>query len=181
MTYIALLRGINVSGHKRIKMEDLRNLFETLGFENVKSYVQSGNVIFNYRLIDKLELTSQIENRINEIFGFSIKIFILTVDELENIINNNPFAGEPNIEIDKLHITLLSSIPETITVDSLAIKKEENEKFFIISKIVYLYCPNGYGVTKLNNAMFEKKLKTVATTRNWKTTNYLLEISKQNI
>jgi uncharacterized protein (DUF1697 family) len=181
MRYIALLRGINVSGHNSIKMAELKGLFESLEFKSVKTYVQSGNVIFDYEKTDCMILTDQIEKKINEVFGFFIKTFILTVDDLENIVKKNSIAGEPNIEIDKLHITLLTDTPEINKVSSLDLKKDENEKFLIIERYVFLYCPNGYGRTKLNNTMFERKFKTTCTTRNWKTINYLLEISKQVI
>jgi uncharacterized protein (DUF1697 family) len=181
MRYIALLRGINVSGHNRIKMAELKGLFESLEFKSVKTYVQSGNVIFDYESTDSMILTDEIERKINAVFGFFVKTFILTVDDLENIVKRNPFAGEPNIEIDKLHITLLTDIPEINKVLSLDLKKEEDEKFLIIERCVFLYCPNGYGRTKLNNTIFERKFKTICTTRNWKTINYLLEMSKQDI
>jgi uncharacterized protein (DUF1697 family) len=178
MKYIALLRGINVAGQKSIKMADLKNLFEAIGFKNVKTYVQSGNVVFDYEETDIIDLTNKIEEKINETYGFLVKTIILTKDELENIIINNPLVEESDIEVEKLHVTLLSDIPELIKVLSLDVKKEENEKYIIISRSVYLYCPNGYGRTKLTNNVFERKLKTTATTRNWKTMNCLLEMSK---
>lgn len=181
MRYITLLRGINVSGQKKIKMIDLKNLFESLGFKNVKTYIQSGNVIFDYNHIDIRKLANEIENKISETFGFFVNTIIRTDEELRNIINNNPFLKEPNVEIDNLYVTFILDIPDPRTVMLLEAKKEENEKLVIISNEIYLYCPNGYGRTKLNNVMVEKKLKTVATTRNWKTLNNLLEISKQDI
>jgi uncharacterized protein (DUF1697 family) len=180
MRYISFLRGINVSGQKKIKMIDLKNIFESLNYKNVKTYVQSGNVVFDYASTDTIKLAGQIEDKISQIYGFEVKTIIHTADELENIISNNPFIKEPDIEPDKLHITFLLDIPEPSAILSLNIKKEENEKFIIISREVYLYCPNGYGNTKLNNAIFERKLKTVATTRNWKTINNLLELSKED-
>lgn len=173
MRYIAFLRGINVGGQKKIKMIDLKNIFESLDFKNVKTYIQSGNVIFDYYPADSIKLANQIEMKINETFGFLIKTIIRTDEQLRNIVNNNPFMKESNIDIDKLHITFMLDIPEPSTVLRLDVKKEENEKFLIISREVYLYCPNGYGRTKFNNTLFEKKLKTVATTRNWKTINHI--------
>lgn len=174
MRYIALLRGINVGGQKKIKMIDLQNIFKSLSFENVKTYIQSGNVIFDSESTDIINLTNEIKKKINENLGFSVETIIRTAEEIRNIVNNNPFIKEPNIELDKLHVIFLSDIPNPSTVMLLDIRKEENEKFLIISKVVYLYCPNGYGKTKLNNSMFEKKLKTVATTRNWKTLNNIV-------
>lgn len=168
MKYIALLRGINVNGQKMIKMQDLRNTLEDLGFMNIKTYLQSGNVVFEYETMDILKLTEKIENRINETFGFTVKTIVHTNNEFESIINNNPFVDGPDIDPDKLHITFLSELPEQSKLENLVIKKEEIEKFVIISREVYLYCPNGYGNTKMNNSVFEKKLNVVATTRNWK-------------
>jgi uncharacterized protein (DUF1697 family) len=179
MKFIALLKGINVSGKKMIKMSDLKLAFESLGFRNVKTYVQSGNVIFDYEPTEETNLSVQIEKKISQTFGFFVTTIIRTSNALENIINSNPFIKDPTTELDKLHITFLSDMPESNIESSLDIKKEENEQFIIIAREVYLYCPNGYGNTKLNNAVFEKKLHTTATTRNWRTVNHLLEISKQ--
>jgi uncharacterized protein (DUF1697 family) len=157
MRYIALLRGINVGGKRKIKMVDLKDIFESLSYKNVKTYIQSGNVIFDYDCTDTIIIASQIEKRINEVFGFEVKIIIRTDNELRDIFNNNPFVKQSNIEIDKLYVTLMLDMPEPSTVLSLDIKKDENDKFTIISREIYLCCPNGYGRTKLNNAMFEKK------------------------
>jgi len=180
MRYIALLRGINVSGQKKIKMIDLKNLFEDLGFKNVRTYIQSGNVIFDYNHIDIEKLANEIEKRISETFGFFVNTIIRTDEELRNIINNNPFVKDPNVESENLYVTFMLDIPDSRAVKPLDEKKEENEKLLIISREIYLYCPNGYGRTRLNNVMIERKLKTVATTRNWKTINNLLEVSKQD-
>lgn len=179
MKYIALLRGINVSGKNRIRMNELVDSFQALQFKNVKTYIQSGNVVFDYGVIDTKELASIIKKKINEDFGFTAKVLIRTKDEMENIINSNPFIKESNVEIDKLHITFLENIVDTTILSEIDLKKEENEKYLIISKEIYLYCPNGYGRTKLTNAIFEKKLKTIATTRNWKTVNRLFEIANK--
>lgn len=175
MRYVALLRGINVGGQKKIKMIDLKAMFESLEFKNVKTYIQSGNVIFDSDIINIIKLTNQIEQKISDTCGFLVKIIIRTDEEFRNIVNNNPFLKEPNIELDKLHVTLLSDIPDPSKVLFLDIKKEENEKILIISREVYLYCPNGYGKTKLNNVMLEKKINTIATTRNWKTINNIAQ------
>jgi len=167
--YVVLLRGINVGGKNKIKMIELKNMFESISFKNVKTYIQSGNVIFDYDFIDYIKLANQIEKKISENFGFSVKAVVRREDEFRKIVNNNPFLNEPGIEIDKLHVVLMENIPDPELVLLLDVKKEENERFVIISKEIYLYCPNGYGKTRLNNSMFEKKLKISATTRNWKT------------
>ena len=177
MKYIALLKGINIGRSKRIKMADLVKTLESLGFKNVKTYLQSGNVIFEHDSSDIAEIEESIERKISETFSFSVDVIIRTKDELENIVNGNPFISEPDIELDKLHVTFLSDIPDQKAVLKLDINKAENEKFEIIGREVYIYCPNGYARTKLKNDMFERKLNTTATTRNWKTTKKLMELS----
>lgn len=178
MKYVAFLRGINVSGKNSIKMATLKAMFESLGFNNVETYIQSGNVIFEFKPCETASLEIKIKEEINKIFGFHIETIVRTKEELINIISNNPLLMEVNIEIDKLHVTLLISKPEEAIIESLELKKEENEKYIIQGREIYLYCPNGYGNTKLNNAILEKKLKIAATTRNWKTMNKLLDMIK---
>lgn len=159
-------------------MTDLVKLFESLSFRHVRTYVQSGNVIFESHSVDTSTIANKIGKKIKQTYGFAVNVIIRTPDELEKIISGNPFAKEHKIETDKLHVTFLADIPDERSVSDSDIKKDKNEKFIIKGKEIYLYCPNGYGRTKLNNATFEKKLKTIATTRNWRTTNKLLEISK---
>jgi uncharacterized protein (DUF1697 family) len=109
-------------------------------------------------------------------FGFTINVIIRTQQELEKIIDSNPLVGSADVARDKLYVTLLADMPEKTVVSRLDITPGADEKFAIVGKEVYLYCPNGYARTKLNNAAFEKKLRTVATTRNWKTINKLLAV-----
>jgi len=171
MRYIAFLRAINVGGKNKIKMTELKDMFESMQLKNVKTYIQSGNVIFDYEIMDTIKLANQIEMKIGETFGFLVKTIIRTEDELRNIVNNNLLLIEPDIELDKLHVVFMSDIPDPELVLLLDIKKEKNERFLIVSREIYVYCPNGYGKTKLNNSMFEKKLNITSTTRNWKTIN----------
>lgn len=180
-TYISILRGINVSGQKLIKMEELRKMYENLGLSNVTTYVQSGNVLFtadNYE-IKKLELiiTQQIEND----FEFSVPVLVLTAGDLKQIINNNPFLADPHKEQSYMHITFLSSKPKDYKKETIESKKQNDEEIYFSEKVIYLYCPKGYGRTKLTNTFLESKLKVVATTRNWKTSNKLLEIANSII
>src|SRR5712675_1522139 len=104
-TYIAMLRGINVSGHKVIKMEALRASFAALRFSNIKTYVQSGNVIFEAADSSVANLSEKIERRILRDFGFSVPVFLRTAKELEEIIKLNPFLTDAAIDHSKLHIT----------------------------------------------------------------------------
>lgn len=180
MKYIALLRGINIGRKKRIKMADLKEFFELMDFKNIKTYLQSGNVIFEYNLGNTEEIANGIEKKLIKTYEFPVNVIIRTKNELEDIINSNPFINEDNVEIDKLHVTFLHEMPDKVIVSNLDMKKSENEKFKIIGKEIYLYLPNGYARTKLNNNIFEKKLNTIATTRNWKTVNKLLELANEN-
>jgi len=143
----------------------------------VNQLQRSPGIIFEHDSSDILEIAGSIERKISEAFSFSVDVIIRTMDELENIVKGNPFIKEPDIELDKLHVTFLADIPDQKAVLNLDLKVAENEKFEIIGREVYLYCPNGYARTKLKNDVFERKLNTTATTRNWKTTNKLLELS----
>ena len=178
MRCLALLRGINVSGRKIAPMADVKRVFESLSFENVRTYAQSGNVIFDCMRGEAAKIAPCVEEKLSNTFGFSTNVLIRTQRELETIIENNPLIDNANARADKLYVTFLLDRPDETIASNLDIKPGQGEKFVIVGTEVYLYCPNGYARTKLNNAMFETKLRTVATTRNWKTVNKLLVISK---
>ena len=169
-----MLRGINVSGQKKISMIDLKKLFESLGFKNVRTYIQSGNVIFEDSSRDILKIRNKIEKKIKETFGFEVVIIIRTTKELLKIIENNPFSKK----VEGVYVSFLSNKSGEFDIKEINKFKDKSEEFVIFSKEVYFYCPNGYGRTKLNNNFFEKKLKVSATTRNWKTVNALCVMSK---
>ena len=179
-TYISLLRGINVGGQKKIKTEELLALFDSLGLKNVRTYVQSGNVIFNSPQRDIQELAKLIETKIVQAFNFSVAVLVRTPDELQRIIDDNPFLREKTADTGKLHVTFLSAMPAKSVVEQMKEMHNESDKFIISNKEIYLYCPDGYGRTKYSNDFFEKKLGMVATTRNWKTVNMLLDMAKKN-
>ncbi len=176
-TYIAILRGINVSGHRIIKMADLKLMFEELKFKNIHTYIQSGNVVFQAKKSPSEKLQNIIEKKIVELFSFEVPVIVLEYTKLEQIIANNPFRLDHTIDEKMLHVTFLSTIPEKKYSESLPQKSDANDQFVLDGSVIYLYCPNGYGNTKLTNNFFEKILKTSATTRNWKTTLQLLEIA----
>lgn len=180
-TYISILRGINVSGHKIIKMDALRNLYENMGFSNVTTYVQSGNVIFSGQDIGIRVLEKQIYQQIEKEFGFQVPVILLSIEMLKHIIDNNPFVEDNNKDKSFFHVTFLSSIPEKYDSNIIKDKKQDDEDIAFSNYAVYLYCPNGYGRTKLTNNFIESKLKVGATTRNWKTTQELLKIAEQII
>jgi uncharacterized protein (DUF1697 family) len=177
VTYVSMLRGINVGGQKRIKMEELIVLYESLGFKNVKTYVQSGNVIFN-SAEDVKEFSNMIEEKIRQVFSFPVAVLLRIPTELQQIVSNNPFLEEKGIDTDKLYITFLSNAPTESALSQMKEMHYQLDKFVTINKEIYLYCPNGYGRTKFSNDFFERKLGITATTRNWKTVKTLLEIAK---
>lgn len=175
-TYIAMLRGINVSGHKIIRMERLRAAFEDLGFAHVETYVQSGNVIFETSEAPA-GLAAQIERKILDEFGFDVPVLTKSAKELKEIVKRNPFVKDPAIDQTKLHVTFLSDDPPRNTLELLQPLAAGAEQARVTGRAVYLYCPDGYGNTKLTNTAIEKKLSCRATTRNWATTNKLLEMT----
>lgn len=178
-TYIAFLRGINVSGHNKIKMIELKQLFIDIGFSEITTYIQSGNVVFKTTEKNTSKIAQSIINAIQQQFGYSIKVLILTKIALSQIYNSNPFIERNNeIDISKLCVTLLDNIPTPEGVNLLeGINTNTTDEFLVKDKTVYLNCPNGFGKTKLTNNLFERKLKVNATTRNWKTITKLIELS----
>ena len=175
-TYISILRGINVSGQKKIIMTDLVKLYEDLGFTDVKTYIQSGNVVFNStKKVSNSLLVKQIETKINEIYGFQVPVIIRTVDDLSKIIASNPFKNETS---ENLYITFLSNLPNSNHLENLTELNYLLDEFIVIEKEIYLNV-SSYGTTKLSNSFFENKLKVTATTRNWNTVNKLLAISTE--
>jgi uncharacterized protein (DUF1697 family) len=174
--YIALLRGINVTGHNIIRMEDLRASFEALGFRRVKTYVQSGNVIFEAGT--DANLPGKIEKKILADYGFNVSVLVKTPRELEQVIRNNPFPGSKGIDDSRLYVTFLSTPAPPAADGALKGLATELERFHIGHREIYLCCPNGYGKTKLSNTAIEKKLGVVATTRNWRSVNALLALAQ---
>ncbi len=174
MKYIAFLRGINVGRKNRIKMADLKLFFQSIGFKNVKTYLQSGNVIFDGDFTDTEKIAADMERGLDETFGLSIKVILRSLKELEAIINVNPLLKDPEIQHDKLHVTFLKDHRN----GSIHVKMGKNDKFEFNGTEIYLYLPEGYSRTKLTNNLWEKKLNVIATTRNWKTVNKLLKLSK---
>jgi uncharacterized protein (DUF1697 family) len=176
-TYIAILRGINVSGHRIIRMEALRASLAALGFKNIRTYVQSGNVVFETDG-PASGLAAKIEKRIVSDFGFDITVLTKTAKELADIVKRNPLLKDKAIDPTKLHVTFLSDDPPKNAPDLLKPLVTGGEQFRILGRAVYLYCPNGYGNTRLSNPAIEKKLSCGATTRNWNTTKTLLEMAQ---
>lgn len=175
--YISILRGINVGGHNQLKMEVLREMYVKLGYTNVQTYIQSGNVIFCAQSNDKLSIEKKIIDKIRESFEINVQVMILTIDELRNALKNNPFISDSSKNPAYLHLTFLSVIPKDELLIKISTGNYSPDEYHYSDKTIYLFCPIGYGNTKLNNAFFENKLKLIATTRNLKTATELLAIA----
>ena len=160
-------------------MDALRNLYAELNFSNVQSYIQSGNLIFKYKKINTINLATTIAKKITQRFDFEVPVMVKEVDEISKILANNPFLTSRKEDETKLHVTFLSEAPPKNAIDILNQNKYANDEFIVIENTVYLFCPNGYGNTKLTNTFFENKLKLTATTRNWKTVNQLYTIAQK--
>ena len=176
--YIALLRGINLGGKRKILMADLKQLFNNLQYFDVTTYIQTGNVIFNANhKEDSVKIADKIGRSISSEYGFEVPVIIRTADELNELISKNPFFGKGDIDIERLHLTLLKNIPDSEALEHIKTYDFAPDKFKIIGKSVFIYCSKQYRDTKLGNNFFENKLKVKATTRNWKTVLKLSELS----
>lgn len=177
--YIALLRGINVGGKRKVLMADLKTLFSKLGLSNCATYIQSGNVIFETeRTEDNLKLADQIEQAIVDRYEFEVPVMVRTYNEWKQVISENPFSTDKSISIDRLHLTLLNEVPEAELTNKLKEMEFGDDQFKIIGQHIFLCCTDKYSKTKMTNSLFEKKLKCKATTRNWKTVINLLELGQ---
>ncbi len=155
-------------------------MYENLGFENIKTYLQSGNVIFSGKETDTKKIESKIAKQIEKDLGFIVPIIVLASGQLQNILEQNPFTKDVRKDEGFLHITFLAYTPQDFDKKDIEARLHENEAAHFSTNAVYLYCPNGYGNTKLNNNFLEKKLQVTATTRNWKTCKELLKLATES-
>ncbi len=176
MQYISLLRGINVSGQKKIKMQDLRALYEGLGFKEVDSYIQSGNVVFNTKKSKASTLEKKIALAISKAYGFEVPVMVLEKEEWSYLQQHNPFQEKQSEFPKALHCTILEKAPSQEGLDRLADYSFLPDEFVVDGRYIYVFCPNGYGRTKITNNFFESKLKLRATTRNWRSVNTIGEM-----
>jgi uncharacterized protein (DUF1697 family) len=174
--YIALLRGINVGGHNIIKMADLKSLLETMGLQKVKTYIQSGNVLFESN--EKSEQLSQrMEDEINKTFGFPVPVILRTAEEVEQIIRDCPFSTDSLKEGESVQIAFLADKPAQNGINHLSTFKSEMDECKIEGKEVYLFFRQSIRNSKLATQL--PKLGVPATVRNWKTVIKLAAMSKE--
>ena len=179
-TYIALLRGVNVGGNT-LKMERIRELWNDLGFKNVRTYVQSGNVVFEAKGPPST-WSRRIEQALAGEARLPVTVVIRAAADLAKVIAGNPFLKQKDIDRTKLHVTFLggpglSNAAKKDAVKKLIAIEAGADEFRILGNEIYLHCPDGYGNTKLSNNRLEKALSLKATTRNWKTVNKLHEMA----
>jgi uncharacterized protein (DUF1697 family) len=177
--YIAMLRGINVSGQKIVRMQDLRELCAVLGFRSVATYLQSGNIVFLNEEKPSFGLSKGIGEAILHEFGFAVPVFVKTLKEMKGVIEGNPFLKERGIDRSKLHVTFLAEAAPQSARKNLERLPAKRDQFCVGRQQIYLYCPDGYGNTKFSNTALEKVLCVAATTRNWKTVSTLYEMASK--
>ena len=173
--YVVLLRGINVGG-KSLKMGPLVELFEAMNLREVRTYIQSGNVLFSATAKDAGNIKERLQARIAEQFGLEVTVILRTREELRKVIENNPLLEAGSREVERMHVTFLEEEPKAGLRGALPVVKNTLDEFRIAGKEVYLYCPGGYGKTVYSNSNLEKNLGVKATTRNWRTVNKLFEM-----
>lgn len=174
---IALLRGVNLGPHNRIKMDALRTLCESLGLRGVRTYVNSGNLVFDSKESNHIKLATRLERAIESEFGFRIPVILRTVAEWERAVERNPFAGRSGIEPSKLLVHFLASDPgETGRAKARAIPAAPEEVHFF-ERELYIYYPNGMARPKLSLAAVERGLGVAGSGRNWNTVLKLRELA----
>jgi len=177
-TYICLLRGINVSGQKKIKMADLKESLEKLNFKDVVTYIQSGNIVFKSEITSISELEKQIHDTILKDFGFDVPTLVKTPQQVSDAFEHNPFEKDATKDPKLFYVVFLKNKPQAENIAHLKSYDYSPEAYVLKDKIIYFYAANGAGNAKMSNNFFENKLKVQATTRNWRTTLKLIELSQ---
>lgn len=175
-TYIALFRGINVGGNHSLKMKDLVALLETLGADGVKTYIQSGNVVFRHRKADRTRLSGDISAAIRKSHGFEPRVLLLDLEDVESAVAANPF---PEAESDprSLHLYFPVDKVDSPDLESLESYRKDNERFELKDGVFYLHAPDGIGRSKLAERV-NKALGVGTTTRNWRTVCRIMELAQ---
>ena len=176
-TYVALFRGLNVGGSGILPMKELVFLLENIGLRNVETYIQSGNAIFESEEEDGSLLSSRITAAIKESHGFEPYVLLLRPEDMENVVESNPFP-EAESEPKTLHVHFLVSMPEHPDLEALDGIKGERERYVLKDGVFYLHAPDGLGRSKLA-ANTEKLLGVPTTSRNWRTVSKVLEMAKE--
>lgn len=173
-----MIRGINVGGHRAVRMDGLRALFEGLGLRNPVTYLQSGNVVFQSPDPGEDGHALAIERCLREECGLKVAVAVRSSNAMTRVLRANPIAGRPGIDPRFLHATFLIHPDGRPSLEGIGIPLGAGEEAVIVDSVIYVYCPNGYGTTKINNGFFERKLSARATTRNWQTVTALEQMAR---
>jgi uncharacterized protein (DUF1697 family) len=174
--YLALLRGINVSGHNMVKMDALKKMLEKMGFQNVETYIQSGNVFLDSEDENTASIGFKIKQEIAKVFGYDVPIVMVSKTDLELCFKNNPYLKEKECDIKKLYVAFVSKELPAAAINDLKISNFKPDEATIDAARIYIKYAIGAGKTNLDQKYIEKKLSVVATVRNWNTVTKLLEI-----
>ena len=175
MKYAAFLRGINVGGKNKVRMETLREICSALEFKNVKTYINSGNVIFETGETDDKKLAAKIQGAIEEEFTLKIKVMVRTIDEIKGVVENNPFTGQFENDKDLYVLFLDAELPEDKRRLLLS-NNNENEEFAVRNREIFCLLRVSVLDSLLGKDYIGKKLKVSATARNWRTVNKIAEL-----
>lgn len=175
-THLALLRGINVSGHNMIKMEVLKTLLEKAGFQNVQTYIQSGNVFVDSDEAHGASVGFKIKQEIFKELGLEVPVVVISKEDLEACLKNNPYLKEKDCDTKKLYVAFISKELSNGALNDLKISQFKPDEAAIDQSRIYIKYAVGAGKTRLDQKYIEKKLNVVATIRNWNTVTTLLEM-----
>ena len=167
--FVSLFRGINVGGHQIVRMDALKELHQSLGLQEVQTYIQSGNVVFTSNDVNVTKVQQDIENGFAQKFGFQVKVMVRTAREFNVIIQNNPFQNQLIKESKWVVAMFLASHPISTALEDIQKAYTGPEEIHIIGQEAFIYYPEGQGRSKLTNTLLEKKMKTAGTVRNWNT------------
>ncbi|MBF6652801.1 hypothetical protein C3B47_07820 [Flavobacterium columnare] len=174
--HLALLRGINVSGHNMIKMDDLKVLLERMGFQNVVTYIQSGNVFFECEETNGPSVGFKIKQEIFKEWGYEVPVMVLGKEDLEGALSNNPYLKEKEADPSKIYFAFLNKELNESAIHDLKISQVKPDEATVDKNRIYLKYINGAGKTRMDNKYIEKKLNVLSTIRNFNTVTKLLEM-----
>ena len=175
---ISMLRGVNVGGHNKIKMDALRALYVSLKLEDVTTFIQSGNVVFRTKERELGKIGKRIGDGIEKSFGFRPEVILRTVEEMRAVVARNPFAARKDVEPGKLLVWFLAAKPEAEARKKVFTVRMEREEIRVEERELYIYFPDGQGQSKLSMAAVERALKVAGTGRNWNSVLKLLEMAE---
>jgi len=177
-TLVSMVRGINVGGSRPLKMDALRGIHEALGFRNVRTYLQSGNAVFEAASADADRHAEALERRILRDFGYEVAVAVRTARAMAAVLASNPLLGRRAADPRFLHATFLVRPQGKPSLAGIGLPLAKEEAAVLLGDVIYLYCPLGYGNSKVSNTLFERKLSVRATTRNWNTVTALVGMAR---